>query len=64
MIRYFITFPAGVAIRPEQLDEFRRYLKEAADDKEWRDIITNAAATLHDVRYPRMKPKFNQMRPR
>jgi hypothetical protein len=61
MLRYFITFPAGVHIRREQLEVFAAYIKEAANQKEWRDIVTMEGAILHDVRHPRVKPKFNRM---
>ena len=61
MLRYFVTFPAGVRIQREQLEMFATYLKDAANAREWKDIVTGEGAILHDVRHPRVKPKFNRM---
>jgi hypothetical protein len=61
MLRYFLTFPAGVHIRRDQLENIAEYIKDAANHKDWRDIVAMEGAILHDVRHPRVKPKFNRM---
>jgi len=61
MLRYFITFPAGIFFNRSDLEVIREQLKDAANDREWRDIVATMGGTLHDVRHPRVKPKFNQM---
>jgi len=50
MLRYMISFPVGANIRPEQLAHLRDMLKEAVNDKEWRDIIASEGATIVDLR--------------
>ena len=60
MLRYLISFPSE-NIRPEQLEMFREYLKAAADDREWRDIIVTHGGTITDMR---QKPRPRHYQPK
>ena len=49
-LRYVISFPAGTDISQQQMHHFQERLKEAANAKEWRDIVLNEGGTITDVR--------------
>jgi tripartite-type tricarboxylate transporter receptor subunit TctC len=55
MIRYFVSFPVGAHVRPEQIQMLAEHLNKAADDREWRDIVVNEGATITDMR-ARVRP--------
>lgn len=50
MIRYVITFPAEVYLTPERLRAFREMLSEAANDRQWRDMVISNGGTITDMR--------------
>jgi hypothetical protein len=53
MIRYVISFPVDARITPEFMQHFSERLKEAVNDREWRDIVMSSGGTITDMRHNR-----------
>jgi tripartite-type tricarboxylate transporter receptor subunit TctC len=53
VIRYVISFPVEANIRAEFVQKLAAKLKEAVDDREWRDIVLNQGGTITDMRHNR-----------
>lgn len=56
MIRYFISFPADVQISRQALEMLSEQMREAANDRQWRDLIVTMGGTIKDMR-PSRTPK-------
>lgn len=57
MIRYLISFPPEAKISPEGMYYFREMISNAANAREWRDVILSQGATITDMRV-RVPPRI------
>jgi cytochrome c-type biogenesis protein CcmH/NrfG len=65
MLRYIVTFPTEARITQEAMHAFQQMLSEAADAREWRDVIVAHGCTVQDVRQrPRPRFRYSEPRPR
>lgn len=60
MLRYWISFPPEANVRPDQLDELRHYIREAVDDRAFRDVVVNMGGTITNMRRANPTPAFVQ----